>query len=156
MHVGFLFDAALDQGASESRLEAAALDRKARLIRDDAGRKEPRFRTVAFPELAQHLQCFLWQGHAAVLGPLTPDAQLHPSGVHVIDLECGGLAGAQATGVNGREEGSIQWQADALQKASHLLGAEDRRQRSPFGRVGQLQTGPRTLEGVLEQEFDCT
>src|ERR1041384_7584395 len=109
---------------------------------------------MSAPELPQFQKGFLGQRDVTILASLAVNVQQHTGGIHITDLQAATFIQAQATGVDGRQAYPVNEHANTTQNLAHFLTAENGRERFGFGRTQQLQTGPGTLERVLEEELD--
>src|SRR6266496_2456985 len=160
MDMSLFADTALLEGAAKSSLQRAVVD-GAGVVRDAVfeampshGREQPDRRTMRGPEFTQALEGLLSQGDKTLLVALAADAQEHAGGVQVGDLQAATFIQAQGAGINGGQANPINGSAHATQNLLDFLSAEHDRQLLGLGRAQEFETGPISLQGVLEEELD--
>ena len=120
------------------------------------GWKQPDGVSMGSPVVTEHGEGTWWQGDVAVLCALAAmDMDDHAGAVDVADLEIESFLDPQAEGVDGPEEGLVVRGANGVDKAAHLVDAEDIGQRLGSGNGEGLEGGPVAWDGVSEEEEDA-
>jgi len=113
-----------------------------------AGKQQYRV-AVYFPELAQHFQRMVRQGHQAV--PVTlgiADMHPHPPRIEIAHPQLQPFPQAQAHAVQGKKEHPVAEHPRRINDLLHLRHRHDVRQTRHLGRFGQFGTRPGFVQHI--------
>jgi hypothetical protein len=158
--MGAFGDSGLFQGPPKRALQTAPRDRAAvvgEAVRETAaGRrgKQPLRRAMRAPELTQELERGLGQRDVTILLPFPMNMKRHAGAVDVGNLEMSTFQEPQSTGIDRRQAGAIDGDADFGQNAADFVAAQDHRELLLARRPDEPQGRPILVDRLFEEELD--